>query len=253
MGGTVNGLAAPQRHRATRRLDLPAVRGYMRGSVRLSALTGLPVAWVYTHDSVDAGRGQAQPATPSSTSWRCARSPSLRPPAPGRRERDGGGLASSTLDATSTGPWPSPCRARTSPSSPTPTPTASPAAPTSCATPTPAGRAGRHRGGGPHRARRGRPAGRRRGPRPRRLHAELGALRGPGRRLPRRRAAPGAAVRLRRGRASRSAGTAGSTRCVAIDRFGASAPGPEVLERLGITPEHVAEVVRDVLAVEQEA
>ena len=42
-------------------------------------------------------------------------------------------------------------------------------------------------------------------------------------------------------------------RCVAIDRFGASAPGPEVLERLGITPEHVAEVVRDVLAVGQEA
>ena len=42
-------------------------------------------------------------------------------------------------------------------------------------------------------------------------------------------------------------------RSVAIDRFGASAPGPEVLERLGITPEHVAEVVRDVLAVGQEA
>jgi transketolase len=42
-------------------------------------------------------------------------------------------------------------------------------------------------------------------------------------------------------------------RSVAIDRFGASAPGTEVLERLGITPEHVAEVVREVLAVGQEA
>jgi len=28
---------------------------YMRGAVRLSALTGLPVAWVYTHDSVGLG------------------------------------------------------------------------------------------------------------------------------------------------------------------------------------------------------
>jgi transketolase len=28
---------------------------YMRGAIRLSALTGLPVAWVYTHDSVGLG------------------------------------------------------------------------------------------------------------------------------------------------------------------------------------------------------
>jgi len=42
-------------------------------------------------------------------------------------------------------------------------------------------------------------------------------------------------------------------RAVGIDRFGASAPGTEVLERLGINPEHVAEVVREVLAVEQQA
>jgi transketolase len=34
---------------------------------------------------------------------------------------------------------------------------------------------------------------------------------------------------------------------VGIDRFGASAPGPEVLERLGITPEAVAQRVRDLL------
>jgi len=36
-------------------------------------------------------------------------------------------------------------------------------------------------------------------------------------------------------------------RSVSIDRFGASAPGPEVLERLGITGEHVARVARDLL------
>ena len=38
--------------------------------------------------------------------------------------------------------------------------------------------------------------------------------------------------------------SAGSTRSVGIDRFGASAPGAEVLERLGITAEAVAENVR---------
>jgi transketolase len=34
---------------------------------------------------------------------------------------------------------------------------------------------------------------------------------------------------------------------VAIDRFGASAPGTEVLERLGINPQNVAEKVRGLL------
>jgi transketolase len=34
---------------------------------------------------------------------------------------------------------------------------------------------------------------------------------------------------------------------VAIDRFGASAPGPEVLEKLGVTPAAVAEKVRSLL------
>jgi transketolase len=35
---------------------------------------------------------------------------------------------------------------------------------------------------------------------------------------------------------------------VGIDRFGASAPGSLVLEKLGITPDHVAQVARDLLA-----
>jgi transketolase len=34
---------------------------------------------------------------------------------------------------------------------------------------------------------------------------------------------------------------------VSIERFGASAPGTEVLERLGFTPENVAKVVEDLL------
>src|SRR4051795_12404589 len=42
-------------------------------------------------------------------------------------------------------------------------------------------------------------------------------------------------------------------RSVSIDRFGASAPGLEVLEKLGITPDHVASVARELLAVEQPA
>jgi transketolase len=37
-------------------------------------------------------------------------------------------------------------------------------------------------------------------------------------------------------------------RAVGIDRFGASAPGTEVLEKLGITGEHVAQVAKDLLS-----
>jgi transketolase len=36
---------------------------------------------------------------------------------------------------------------------------------------------------------------------------------------------------------------------VSIERFGASAPGSEVLEKLGITPEAAAAKVRELLAV----
>jgi transketolase len=38
-------------------------------------------------------------------------------------------------------------------------------------------------------------------------------------------------------------------RSVSIERFGASAPGPEVLEKLGITPQHTAAAVRELLAL----
>jgi transketolase len=38
-------------------------------------------------------------------------------------------------------------------------------------------------------------------------------------------------------------------RSVSIERFGASAPGAVVLEKLGITPEHTAAAVRELLAL----
>jgi transketolase len=40
-------------------------------------------------------------------------------------------------------------------------------------------------------------------------------------------------------------------RSVSIERFGASAPGLEVLEKLGITPEATADAVRELLRVAQ--
>ena len=78
----------------------------------------------------------------------------------------------------------------------------------------------------------------------RRLDAELGALRGAGRRLPRRGAAGGRAEDLGRGRRRRSAGRAGSTPRSAIDRFGASGKGDKVLAHFGISPEAVADARR---------
>jgi transketolase len=42
-------------------------------------------------------------------------------------------------------------------------------------------------------------------------------------------------------------------RSVSIERFGASAPGPEVLERLGITPQATAAAVRELLALRSPA
>ena len=60
-------------------------------------------------------------------------------------------------------------------------------------------------------------------------------------------AAARAARRSRSRRASLRGGSAGWTASVAIDRFGASAPGPEVLEKLGITAENTARAARELL------
>jgi len=55
MGGAVNGMAAHGGILRPYGSTFLQFADYMRGAVRLSALTGLPVAWVWTHDSVALG------------------------------------------------------------------------------------------------------------------------------------------------------------------------------------------------------
>jgi transketolase len=55
MGGTVNGMAAHGGIVRPYGSTFLQFADYMRGAIRLSALTGLPVAWVFTHDSVGLG------------------------------------------------------------------------------------------------------------------------------------------------------------------------------------------------------
>src|SRR3954471_15344412 len=55
MGGTVNGIAAHGGVVRPYGSTFLQFADYMRGAIRLSALTGLGVAWVYTHDSVGLG------------------------------------------------------------------------------------------------------------------------------------------------------------------------------------------------------
>ena len=65
---------------------------YMRGSVRLSALMGLPVVWVWTHDSV--GLGEDGPTHQPIEHYAALRAiPNLWVIRPGRRQRDRGRLA----------------------------------------------------------------------------------------------------------------------------------------------------------------
>jgi transketolase len=55
MGGIVNGMAAHGGIVRPYGSTFLQFADYMRGAIRLSALTGLPVAWVFTHDSVALG------------------------------------------------------------------------------------------------------------------------------------------------------------------------------------------------------
>jgi len=55
MGGAVNGMAGHGGIRRPYGSTFLQFADYMRGSLRLSALMGLEVAWVYTHDSVGLG------------------------------------------------------------------------------------------------------------------------------------------------------------------------------------------------------
>ena len=55
MGGAVNGMAAHGGIVRPYGSTFLQFADYMRGAIRLSALTGLPVAWIFTHDSVGLG------------------------------------------------------------------------------------------------------------------------------------------------------------------------------------------------------
>jgi transketolase len=55
MGGAVNGMAAHGGLVRPYGSTFLQFADYMRGAIRLSALTGLPSAWVFTHDSVGLG------------------------------------------------------------------------------------------------------------------------------------------------------------------------------------------------------
>ena len=92
MGAIVNGAAAHGGIVKPYGSTFLIFSDYMRGAVRLSALMGLPVVWVWTHDSVARRRGR--PDAPADRALRvAARDPAPVGDPPGRRERDGGRLA----------------------------------------------------------------------------------------------------------------------------------------------------------------
>ncbi len=248
MGGAVNGMAAHGGIVRPYGSTFLQFADYMRGSIRLCALMGLRRR-VGLHARLGRAR-RGRPDPPAGRApRRAARDPRARRAAPRRRQRDRRGVARDPRGARGPG-GAGAHRARTCRCSTRRTASrASAAAPTSlqrrpAATSAPDRR---HRRRGPHRARGRRAARGRRHRRARRLDAELGALRQPGRRLPRRGAAARRCPRSPSRPASRWAGRSGSTRSVSIDRFGASAPGAEVLERLGITPQATADAVRELL------
>ena len=73
MGAAVNGMAAHGGIVRPYGSTFLQFADYMRGSIRLSALMGLPVAWVFTHDSVALGE-DGPTHQPVEHSRRCARS-----------------------------------------------------------------------------------------------------------------------------------------------------------------------------------
>ena len=185
---------------------------YMRPPIRLSALMKLDAVWIFSHDSVAVGEdGPTHQPVEHLAAMRAIPNLTVIRPADANEVSEAWGAILedlhgpvclvlsrqnvTTLDRTHgrrrLGPPPRRVRAR---------------------------RRGLARRGarrdrrrGRDRARRARPARREGRPGTDRLDAELGALRGPGRRLPRRGAARRACRRSRSRRARRSAGRAGST------------------------------------------
>jgi transketolase len=91
MGSIMNGIAL---HGGTRVYGgtFLVFSDYMRGAVRLAALMGLPVTYVWTHDSIGLGRGRPDPPA-GRAPRRAARDPEPGRRPPGRRQRDRLGVA----------------------------------------------------------------------------------------------------------------------------------------------------------------
>ena len=250
-----------QRHRVPRRV--PPVRrarsshfsDYMRGSVRLAALSGLHVTYVWTHDSV--GLGEDGPTHQPVEHYAALRAiPNLWFVRPGRRatrrRRPGRWRSEPAADAARS-PWRSPARscrrlrARRSSRA-----RACGGAATSSARRAAARRSSSSSARAPSSSwRRGRRGARgRRDPDARREAAVLGALRRPGPGLPRPVLPPAVGSASRSRRASRSAGSAGSAtraRSSASTTTARSAPAGTIFKEFGFTTDRVADVGRRVV------
>ncbi len=255
MGAIVNGAAAHGGIVKPYGSTFLIFSDYMRGSVRLSALMGLPVVWVWTHDSV--GLGEDGPTHQPIEHYAALRAiPNLWVMRPGDAERD--------VDA-----WRVALERSDGPVALLLSRQNIPVLDRS--------RRGARRDA---RARRLRAVGLRRraaradpdldrrarcrptleaGPaladegsaRARRLDAVHGAVRGPAARVPRAGAAPRRARRAWRSSPARRSGwwkwVGSEGDVLGLDRFGASAPGTTVLEKLGFTSEDIAARARALL------
>ena len=107
MGGIANGIAYHGGLRPYAATFL-TFSDYMRGSVRVAALSGLPVVYVWTHDSVGLGEdGPTHQPVEHYAALRAIPGPVVRPA--GRRQRDGGRLgARPRADRRADGPRPDP-------------------------------------------------------------------------------------------------------------------------------------------------
>ena len=212
---------------------------YMRPPVRLARCRG-PRPCSCSATTRSASARTARPTSPSSTSPRCGRSRGCRSsarPTPTRRQRHGGRPSTTTVRPRSCSP------ARASRCAPTARPSSAAPASSTNADGDPGARHRRHRQRGRRRHRRRRAAAADGIADAGRQPAELGPLRRPGTAYRDELLPPGRPRAVRRGchhvRWERYADDS-----IGIDRFGASAPGDEVLDRLGINVDHVLERAR---------
>ena len=253
MGAILNGIAL---HGGTRVFGgtFLTFSDYMRGSVRLAALMGLPVTYVWTHDSIGLGEDGpthqpiehlaalraipgldvVRPADANETAaaWQAILQHTDRP----------AGIALTRQNVPVFPRGTDGCERHQQ------------RAPRRLRAPRRRGRPARrrprrHRLRGPARRRGARAARRGRHPRPRRLDAVPGVVRRPGAVLPRdRHPAHGQGAGLGRGRHRASAGARSSATTAASSpsrHYGASADYARIYDEYGITAEAVAQAARD--------